>query len=55
MTGDINSSVKCNFVSFADDLILLSSSNIGIKMLLEHVEGSLEKVGLSINRKNARL
>ena len=49
LTGDINSSVKCNYMAFADDLILLSSSDIGMKKLLEQVEVSLAKVGLGIN------
>ena len=52
LTGDINSSVKCNYMAFADDLILLSSSDIGMKKLLEQVEVSLAKVGLSINAQN---
>ena len=47
LTGDINSSV--NYMAFADDLILLSSSDIGMKKLLEQVEVSLAKMGLSIN------
>ena len=49
VTGDINSSVKCNYMAFAEDLILVSSSDIGMKKLLEQVEMSLAKVGLSIN------
>ena len=49
LTGDINSSVKCNYIAFADDLILLYSSDIGMNKLLEQVELSLAKVGLSIN------
>ena len=47
VTGDINSSVKCNYMAFAEDLILVSSSDIGMKKLLEQVEGSLAKVGLN--------
>ena len=42
-TGDINSSVKCNYMAFSDDLILLSSSNIEMKKLLEQVEGLWRK------------
>ena len=49
MTGDINSSVKCNYMAFADDLILLFSSDIGMNKPLEQLEGSLAKMGLSIN------
>ena len=49
LTGDINSSDKCNYMAFADNLILLSSSDIGMKKLLEQVEVSLAKVGLGIN------
>ena len=49
LTGDINSSVNNNYMAFADDLIVLSSSNIGMNKFLEQVDGSLAKVGLSIN------
>ena len=49
VTSDINSSVKCNYMAIVDDLILLSSSDIGMKKLLKQVEGSLAQVGLSIN------
>ena len=43
LTGDINLSVKCNYVAYADYLVLLSSSDIGMNKLLEQVEGSLVK------------
>ena len=36
-------------MALADDLILLSSSDNGMKKLLEQFEGSLAKMGLSIN------
>ena len=42
-------SVKCNYIAFADDLVLLSSTDVGMQMLMEQVENSLANVGLKMN------
>ena len=42
---------KCNYIDFADDLLLLSSTDIGMKMMLKQLEGEMANVGLIMNLK----
>ena len=49
VTGGEKSAVKCNYIAFADDLLLLSSTDVGIKGMLQQLEISMAKVGLTMN------
>ena len=40
---------KCNYVAFADDLLLLSSTDIGMEMMLRQLETEMAKVSLIMN------
>ena len=42
-TGDAESKVKCNYIAFADDL--LSTTDVGMQMILMQIEGAMAKVG----------
>ena len=49
ITGDAASKIKCNYIAFADDLLLMSTTDVGMKILLMQLEGEMEKVGLVMN------
>ena len=49
VTGGTKSAVKCNYIAFADDLLLLSSTDVGMKVMLQQLEISMAKVGLTMN------
>ena len=33
-SGDAESKVKCNYIAFADDLLLMSTTDVGTQMLI---------------------
>ena len=43
------SSSKCNYIAFADDLVMMSSTDIGMTILLEQLECAMAGVGLKLN------
>ena len=49
VTGWEKSAVKCNYIAFADDLLLLFSTDVGMKVMLQQLEISMAKVGLTMN------
>lgn len=49
VTAENESAEKCNYIAFADDLLLLSSTDIGMKVMLQQLEISMAKVGLTMN------
>ena len=49
VTGGEKSAVKCNYIAFADDLLLLSSTDVGMKVMLQQLGISMAKVGLTMN------
>ena len=49
VTGGEKSAVKCNYITFVDDLLLLSSTDIGMKVMLQQLKISVAKVGLTMN------
>ena len=49
ITGDAASKIKCNYIAFVDDLLLMSTTDIGMQMLLMQLEGAMAKVGLVMN------
>ena len=49
VTGGDKSAVKCNYIAFADDLLLLSSTDVGMKVMLQQLGISMAKVGLTMN------
>lgn len=50
-TGDDACKIKCNYIAFAYELLLMSTTDIGMQMLMVQLEGAMEKVGLVINPK----
>ena len=53
VTAGSGSQEKCNYLAFADDLLLLSSTDIGMKTMLRQLEAEMADVGLVLNLKNA--
>ena len=48
VTGGEKSAVKCIYIVFANDLFLLSSTDIGMKVMLQQLEILLAKVGFTM-------
>ena len=55
ITGGEKSAEKCNNIAFADDPLLLSNTvttsntDVGMKVMLQQLEISMAKVGLTMN------
>ena len=49
VTAGFESQEKCNKTALAYDLLLLSSTDIGMKTLLKQLEAEMAKVGLVMN------
>ena len=49
VTAGSGSQEKCNKTAFADDVLLLSSTDIGMKTMLKQLEAEMTDVGLVMN------
>ena len=49
VTAGRSSTTKCNYIAFADDLVLMSTTDIGMKRLMEQLESAVRSTGLRIN------
>ena len=43
IAGDAASKIKCNYIAFADDLLLMSTTDVGMQMLLMQPDGAMAK------------